>query len=92
MHPIEIQITKAIRVPDPTDMLFGMSLQYIKQTIKRDELVLKVIGDISNERGILDIKLYNDNLLIVLDISGSMRSYDFDGSRLEAAKKNSLKY
>ena len=94
LHPIEIQITKVIKVPDPTDMLFGMSLQYIKQTIKSDELVLKVIGDISKERGILDIKPYNDNFLVALDISGSMRSYDFDGSRLDVAKKivSEIKY
>lgn len=94
LHPIEIQITKAIRVPDPTDIIFGMSLQYIKQTIKSDELVLKVIGDISKERGILDIKPYNDNFLVALDISGSMRSYDFDGSRLDVAKKivSEIKY
>ena len=87
LHPIEIQITKAIRVPDSTDMLFGMSLQYVKQSIKSDALVLKVIGNSSKEKGAHDIKPSNNNLLVALDISGSMRSYDFDGTRLDVAKR-----
>lgn len=88
LHPIEMQITKIIRVSDPTDMLLGTSLQYVQQSIKSDALVLKVIGDSSKEKGVHDIKpSNNNNLLVALDISGSMKSYDFDGTRLDVAKR-----
>lgn len=87
LHPIEMQITKIIRVSDPTDMLLGTSLQFVQQSIKSDALVLKVIGDSSKEKGVHDIKPSNNNLLVALDISGSMKSYDFDGTRLDVAKR-----
>lgn len=98
LHPIEIQLTMTDLSQDLVDVFFGKTeIQYIKKSVRSQKIVLNVCENNIEEIQETDKESTNDNLLVAIDASGSMRSYDFDGTRLDIAKhivsnikKNSL--
>ena len=86
---IELQLTiiKPSTSKNLFDAFFNDNIE-IKKTVQSDNVVLKVSEDNAEKREKVAKKYTGDNLLVAFDISGSMRCYDFDGTRrLEVAKR-----
>lgn len=85
---IELQLTikKPYTSKNLFDAFFNDNIE-IKKTVQSDNVVLKVSKDNAEKREKVVKKYTGDNLLVAFDISGSMRCYDFDGTRLEVAKR-----
>lgn len=87
LHPIEIQLTMTDPSQDLVDVFFGKTgIQYIKKSVRSQKIVLNVCENNIEEIQETNKESTNDNLLVAIDASGSMRSYDFNGTRLDIAK------
>ena len=87
LHPIEIQLRMTDLSQDLVDVFFGKTgIQYIKKSVRSQKIVLNVCENNIEEIQETDKESTNDNLLVAIDASGSMRSYDFNGTRLDIAK------
>ena len=87
LHPIEIQLTMTDPSQDLVDVFFGKTrIQYIKKCVRSQKIVLNVCENNIEAIQETDKESTNDNLLVAIDASGSMRSYDFNRTRLDIAK------
>ena len=87
LHPIEIQLTMTDPSQDLVDVFFGKTrIQYIKKSVRSQKIVLNVCENNIEAIQETDKESTNDNLLVAIDASGSMRSYDFNRTRLDIAK------
>lgn len=87
LHPIEMQLTMADLSQDLVDVFFGKTeIRYIKKSVRSQKIVLNVCEGNIEEIQETEKESTNDNLLVAIDVSGSMRSYDFNGTRLDIAK------
>ena len=87
LHPIEIQLTMKDPSQDLVDVFFGKTrIQYIKKSVRSQKIVLNVCENNIEAIQETDKESTNDNLLVAIDASGSMRSYDFNRTRLDIAK------
>ena len=87
LHPIEIQLTMTDPSQDLVDVFFGKTrIQYIKKYVRSQKIVLNVCENNIEAIQETDKESTNDNLLVAIDASGSMRSYDFNRTRLDIAK------
>ena len=72
---------------DLVDVFFGKTrIQYIKKSVRSQKIVLNVCENNIEAIQETDKESTNDNLLVAIDASGSMRSYDFNRTRLDIAK------
>lgn len=87
LHPVEIQLTMADSSQDLVDVFWGEERRYVKKFVRSQKIALKVCEDNIEEIQETEKKSTNNNLLVAVNVSGSMRIYDFNGTRLDIAKR-----